>query len=211
VNIPPSPYVPRGGGFFTPFACVQGLRGTAYALGLRGAGLSGTPRSKADSPVPPNPCGSMALDRVTLRLRDAVAHPSGEPLSTRIVEHLWQEVVEDTLSTGSRLPTVRELAVALGTSPRTIERAYEELERLGVAATRPAEGTFVSLAPPDEAVRERRRALKELAREAVARAHALGLEVDDLVEAVADWRGAPPPSLDASRTISEPSPQREVP
>ncbi len=131
----------------------------------------------------------MSVEGVARRLRDALSHPSGEPLSARLVEHLWQEVVDDTIPSGARLPTTRELAVALGTSPRTVERAYEELERLGVAATRPGEGTFVSLAPPDEDARLRHRALAEVARDAVERVRELGLSVDDLLEAVADWRG----------------------
>jgi GntR family transcriptional regulator len=131
----------------------------------------------------------MSTDGVTRRLRDALAHPTGEPLSARLVEHLWQEVVDDTLPSGARLPTTRELAVALGTSPRTISRAYEELERLGVASTRPGEGTFVSLAPPDEDARQRYSALADVARDAVERARALGLTIDDLVDAIAEWRG----------------------
>jgi GntR family transcriptional regulator len=112
----------------------------------------------------------MSTDGVTRRLRDALAHPTGEPLSARLVEHLWQEVVDDTLPSGARLPTVRELAVALSTSPRTVSRAYEELERLGVVEPRPGEGTFVSLAPPPEEEHRRQRALGDVARDAVERA-----------------------------------------
>jgi DNA-binding transcriptional regulator YhcF (GntR family) len=147
----------------------------------------------------------MSADGVARRLRDALAHPSGAPLSARLVEHLWQEVVDDTLPSGARLPTTRELAVALGTSPRTIARAYEELERLGVASIRPGEGTFVSLAPPDEDARQRYRALADVARDAVERVRALGLTVDELVEAVAEWRGIE--NADAARD-DVPSPGR---
>ncbi len=120
------------------------------------------------------------------------------PLAARLAERIWEGVVEGEIDTGARLPTVRELAVALATSPRTVERAYLRLERLGVAHPRPGEGTFVSLAPPPEEERRRMVALAGIAREAVARAHGLGYAPDDLLEAVAEWRGEPPPESDPS-------------
>jgi GntR family transcriptional regulator len=116
------------------------------------------------------------------------------PLAARLAERIWEAVVAGEIPTGSRLPTVRELAVALGTSPRTVERAYARLERLGVAHPRPGEGTFVSLAPPPDEERRRMQALADIARNAVARAYALGYAPDDLVEAVAEWRGESPPA-----------------
>ena len=111
------------------------------------------------------------------------------PLSTRLTDRIWEDVVTGEIPSGARLPTVRELAVALATSPRTVRHAYEQLQRLGVVQTRPGEGTFVSLAPPPEEEHRRQRALGELAREAVTRAHELGFTPDDVIESVAQWRG----------------------
>lgn len=130
----------------------------------------------------------------TLRRDLLASEPDDRPLAARLAERIWEGVVAGDLPTGSRLPTVRELAVALATSPRTVERAYARLERLGVAHPRPGEGTFVSLAPPPEEERRRMAALADIARDAVARAHALGYAPDDLLEAVSEWRGEPPPS-----------------
>jgi GntR family transcriptional regulator len=125
----------------------------------------------------------------------------GEPLSRQIVERVWLEVVEGRLSTGSRLPTVRELAIALGISPRSVERAYLELERLGVTSTRPGEGTFVSLSPPSDEERRRRKAFAALCREAVNRAAELGFSVEELLQALAEFR----------RSSTDDSPQRTEP
>lgn len=113
-----------------------------------------------------------------------------EPLSQQIADHVWLEVIEGSLETGERLPTVRELAVALGVSPRIVERAYAELERLGVVATRAGHGTFVSLGPPAEAARERRRELLRVGREALERAEALGFTVEDLLDMLVELRTA---------------------
>lgn len=132
----------------------------------------------------------MEATALTQRLADRLSDGSREPASHLIVEEVWLGVVEGSLSTGERLPTARQLAIALGVSPRSVEWAYEELERRGVIVTRMGQGTFVSLAPPSEEERARHRRLSELCREAVERAEALGFEVDDLLDAIAEFRTA---------------------
>ena len=106
-----------------------------------------------------------------------------------IVDDVWLAVVEGTLETGERLPTARQVAVALGVSPRVVEGAYRELETRGVVATRPGEGTFISLAPPPDQERERHRRFAELCRAAFEEARDLGFGVDELIDALAEYRG----------------------
>lgn len=134
----------------------------------------------------------MDTDALIRRLAARLAAVKDQPAAHVVVEEVWTAVVEGSLATGERLPTVRKLAIELGLSPRTVERAYAELERLGVASTRMGEGTFVSLSPPPEEERERRRAFQELCREAVDRAGELGFSLNELIEALADFRTAPP-------------------
>lgn len=121
-------------------------------------------------------------------LATRLADTSDRPATQIIIEDVWQSVVDGTLQSGERLPTVRELAIALNVGPRVIERAYGELERRGVIATRTGEGTFVSLAPPSESERERHQRLAEIARDAVERTRETGFDVDELIDAVRDWR-----------------------
>ncbi|HEX7090330.1 MAG TPA: GntR family transcriptional regulator [Longimicrobiales bacterium] len=127
-------------------------------------------------------------DMLTRRLAARLAESGGEPAAHVIVEDVWLAVVEGSLPTGERLPTTRQLAIALGVSPRSVERAYAELERRGVVATRPGEGTFVRLEPPPAEARERHREFAALCRETVARALELGFSVDELLDALADYR-----------------------
>lgn len=127
-------------------------------------------------------------DLITERLAVRLAAGGGEPVAHLIVEELWEGVVAGSLRTGARLPTARQLAIALGVSPRSVERAYAELERRGVIRTRPGEGTFVRLDPPPEEQRERRRAFAALCRETVARARALGFSLEELLDALAEYR-----------------------
>lgn len=125
------------------------------------------------------------MERLAARLAGGIE----QPMTHRIVEHVWLSVVDGTLDTGARLPTARQLAVALNVSPRTVERAYRQLEDRGVIATRRGEGTFVALDLPSEEERARHREFATLCREAVDRARALGFDVGDLVDAISDYRG----------------------
>jgi len=80
------------------------------------------------------------------------------------------------------------MSIELGLTPRAVERAYQQLEQLGVLATRSGEGTFVSLNAPDGEKRERWVELDELCREMASRARNLGFSIDDLVDELADLR-----------------------
>ena len=58
------------------------------------------------------------------QLATRLASDVEQPIAHGIVEHIWLSVVEGGLDTGARLPTARQLAVALNVSPRTVDRAY---------------------------------------------------------------------------------------
>ncbi len=127
-----------------------------------------------------------AID-LSQRLASAVDPSSGNPVAHQIVEQVWLEVVEGAIETGQRMPTVRELAIRLGVSPRSVRWAYDELERRGVAATRP-EGTFISLAPASNDERKRTKEFLSLCADTVQRIRALGFGVDEFIAALREFR-----------------------
>jgi GntR family transcriptional regulator len=121
----------------------------------------------------------------------------GEPLYRQIADYVWNEVLNGTLDTGDRLPTVRQLAVDLGIHPGTVNRAYDELERLGVIVRRPGEGTFVGAQAADRANLKRYAALEQYCRDVVAEAESRGFTVDEVIDMVGELRnqardGQPP-------------------
>ncbi len=130
----------------------------------------------------------MELNPLAQRLAARLADGAGQPVTTVIVDDIWEAVVDGSLEVGERLPTARELAVALRVSPRIVEHAYDELERLGVIATRVGEGTAVSLTRPSEAELERRRELGTLCGAMIERAQELGFGVEELLDALAQYR-----------------------
>lgn len=124
--------------------------------------------------------------RLAARLREG----SADPVAHVTVEELWLAVVDGSLESGERLPTPRQLAIELNVSPRSIERAYAELERRGVTVSRAGAGTFVSLAPASESDRARHQQFATLCRNAVEQAAALGFDIDELIDALAEFRTA---------------------
>src|SRR5882724_4770112 len=76
-------------------------------------------------------------------LTQSNAGPSPRPIYVQIADRIEQDVTGGVLLTGSRLPTQRELAEALGITTVTVTRAYREAARRGLLASTVGRGTFV--------------------------------------------------------------------
>jgi GntR family transcriptional regulator len=75
---------------------------------------------------------------------------SGLPVYRQIMEQVRRMIVAGRLPAGERLPSVRDLAAALGINPLTVGKAYGELERAGALEMRRGLGMFVRGAPKDQ-------------------------------------------------------------
>ncbi len=62
----------------------------------------------------------------------------------QIVDQVTAKVMAGDWTAGQSLPSIRELAAASRVSVITVRRAYEELERAGVIATRQGKGSVVA-------------------------------------------------------------------
>lgn len=69
---------------------------------------------------------------------------SKEPIWEQIRDGFKKQIFSGVLSAGEQLPSVRTLAGELGINPNTIQRAYTELERLGLVYTVQGRGCFVA-------------------------------------------------------------------
>ena len=125
---------------------------------------------------------------ITQRLALYIDRSSQEPVYRQIINRLWLEIITGTLETGDRLPTVRQLAIDLNVRPDMVSRAYEDLELLGVLITRPGQGTFVGLTSPDPSALERRAQLERLCQDVVSQSEALGLSLEDVIDALVELR-----------------------
>ncbi len=66
------------------------------------------------------------------------------PLYEQVIEKLQNLIVIGVLDIDSKLPSVRNLAIDLSINPNTIQRAYQELERMGFIYTVKGRGNFVA-------------------------------------------------------------------
>jgi GntR family transcriptional regulator len=109
---------------------------------------------------------------------------SGVPVYRQLIDQVQAGVATGVLRVGDQLPTVRGVAVDLAINPNTVLRAYREMELRNILDTQQGTGTFVAAKQASQSSDEKKRQLKQLATEFIARAGSLGLTVNDLMEAL---------------------------
>ncbi|HJU73173.1 MAG TPA: Clp protease N-terminal domain-containing protein [Gemmatimonadaceae bacterium] len=116
----------------------------------------------------------------------------------QIIAQVQEAVATAELSSGGRLPAVRELADELDIAPGTVARAYTELERLGVVVTDGARGTRVAPRTRHMPAAVRPDTLVGLLRPVAVAAFHLGASAPEVRQALDDamrdiFPTAPPP------------------
>ena len=103
---------------------------------------------------------------------------SGVPLYIQIRDQVVHALNAGVLAPGARMPTMRQMAVALKVDLNTVRHAYEELERLGAITLVHGSGSYVrerEKAPAPAQFAEAAR-IDALARETLAAAAARELD-----------------------------------
>jgi GntR family transcriptional regulator len=116
-------------------------------------------------------------------LEQLVLHDNGIPIYVQLRDQLAALIGRGLLKPGERLPTMREIAVALRIDLNTVQRACAELERDGLLILVRGRGTFVAEAPP--APRNIRKQTQEFAARTAAQARAQGIDLGELATALA--------------------------
>ena len=110
---------------------------------------------------------------------------TGVPFYRQIIDQVLLAVGDGRLKAGAQLPTVRQLAVDLSVNLNTVAKAYREMEIRGIVQTQQGTGTFIA-ARTGAKSREKRKALQDLVDRTIANGEALGIPIEDLVEALAE-------------------------
>jgi GntR family transcriptional regulator len=114
-----------------------------------------------------------------------LAKADPRPIYLQIIEQVRQRIALGDWPAGHPLPSIRELSAELRISVITVKRAYLELERDGVIATRQGKGSVVADTPslPDRLLeRQLAEQLDALARQAVL----MGLTAEAIGDRLAD-------------------------
>ena len=69
------------------------------------------------------------------------------PICPQLCEKLNVAIASGELKPGERLMSVREVAVSAGVNPNTVQKSFEELERLGSVYSVRGSGWYVSQDP----------------------------------------------------------------
>ena len=110
---------------------------------------------------------------------------TGVPFYRQIIDQVLLAVGDGRLKPGTQLPTVRQLAVDLSVNLNTVAKAYREMEIRGIVQTQQGTGTFIA-ARTGAKSREKRKALQDLVDRLLANAEALGVPIEDVVEALVE-------------------------
>jgi GntR family transcriptional regulator len=110
---------------------------------------------------------------------------SGVPFYRQIIDQVLLAVADGRLKAGTQLPTVRQLAVDLSVNLNTVAKAYREMEIRGIVQTQQGTGTFIA-ARAGAKSREKKKALHDLVDRVIANGEALGIPIEDLVEALVE-------------------------
>jgi len=109
---------------------------------------------------------------------------SGVPIYVQIRDQVLRAIGAGAIKPGERMPTMRQVAVALRIDLNTVRHAYDALARTGAITIQPARGTFVAEqplateppAPPDR--------LDGLAYRTIASARANGIDPIDVAQRI---------------------------
>ena len=113
-------------------------------------------------------------------------HHSGEPIYRQIVEAVKYRIASGRLGEGAKMPSIRVLAGELKINPRTVVKAYEELQHAGLVVMKQGQGVFVATNRQGIPAKARRKAVAEMARRLLAEASRLGADRDEVLRILDD-------------------------
>jgi GntR family transcriptional regulator len=111
------------------------------------------------------------------------------PVYLQIVENIRGSIAAGVYRPGEVLPSLRALAASLKVNPNTVQRAFDELLRLGLVEPRRGLGMFVTRRGTRSALGHAEQSVRAALTQAIAAAAAAGLtpeRVRELFEEAAD-------------------------
>ena len=121
-------------------------------------------------------------------LEFAVHFQSGLPAYEQVVYAVKKALVARVLKPGDMFPSVRKMSQELRINPNTAHKAVAALVAEGLLEVKPGLGTVVSAAP-QATLKQRSQILGPEVERLVVEAKQLGLEEDEIVEAVrSHWK-----------------------
>ena len=128
-----------------------------------------------------------------------VTFEPGASICEQVVYAAKKAVIAGQMRAGDPFPSVRELSKSLKINPNTAHKIVSQLVAEGLLDVHPGLGTLVAARVPSTAA-ERRSLLKKDLEPLVVEAKKLGLDLDDVIEALAEhWKRLDDTAMTARR------------
>lgn len=69
---------------------------------------------------------------------------SDRPIFLQIVERIQMDIISGKYKPGDKLPSVRDLAADAAVNPNTMQKAFSELERMGLVYSQRTSGRYIT-------------------------------------------------------------------
>ncbi|MBQ9009350.1 MAG: GntR family transcriptional regulator [Clostridia bacterium] len=111
---------------------------------------------------------------------------NGQPIYLQIVSQMKMAMIRGQYSPGSRIPSVRDLAVEAGVNPNTVQRALSILESEQLIVTQRTSGKSVT-EDAERILALRSSYCHEIVHDCITRLEAIGLTQDEIAESIATY------------------------
>lgn len=68
---------------------------------------------------------------------------NSKPIYIQIIEDIKKKLIRGEIRPGDKIPSQREFAKDMKVNPNTVQRAYREMENMGLVKTLRGQGTFI--------------------------------------------------------------------
>lgn len=68
---------------------------------------------------------------------------NSKPIYIQIIEDIKKKLIRGEINPGDKIPSQREFAKDMKVNPNTVQRAYREMESMGLVKTLRGQGTFI--------------------------------------------------------------------
>jgi len=98
------------------------------------------------------------------------------PIYQQIIEGMQREILAGVFGADDRLPSIRDLAIALKVNPNTISRAYQELANAGTIYFKRGQGAYVTAKSADDLLEQAKSEMAKHILEIIAIARSMNLD-----------------------------------
>ncbi len=69
---------------------------------------------------------------------------NSQPIYMQIIDEYKKSIIRTEFKPGDKIPSQREYAQMVRVNPNTVQRAYREMENMGIVGTLRGQGTFIT-------------------------------------------------------------------